>query len=399
MTRMATERGITVGKKRILYIMHGLAPGGIEAFALNVLEHIDREKLEISFALATTGRQYHEDRVVNSGSKVYKTSDLDGLRNMAAHFFRLLRLLREQGPFDTVHSHIDFFNGINLLAAFIAGVPVRISHSHNTHSAAAVDRKTPLKVKLYRFVMKGLIRLFSTHRLGCSEAANTYMYGRSWTRDENSRVIKNGIHVERYRHTGCDRTELQKRLGLPEGKLHFLTVGRMSEQKNSLFVVEVMKELMKIRHDVHFTWVGTGRLEKEIRQRVGEYGLESGFTFLGTRTDIPDILAAADLFLFPSLWEGLPVALVEAQAAGVSCFVSDTVTPEADLGLCTVISLQEAEKAWACKINDCITTKAYPVRLEEDKVRQFDIKRTVKALEAIYLGVRTGCIPGGEMSV
>ena len=162
---------------RVLEINHGLAPGGIESFVLNVFENIDRDKYEINFAIACEGKQFYEDRVLEQDGKIYRTCDLDSIRKIIKHFYRLIKLLKNEGPFDVVHSQIDFFNGVNLLAAYIAGVPCRISHSHNTNSAHASSEKVSIFIKLYRFIMKNLINIFSTEKLGCSKEANLYMYG------------------------------------------------------------------------------------------------------------------------------------------------------------------------------------------------------------------------------
>ena len=133
---------------RVLEITHGLAPGGIESFVLNVFENIDRDKYEINFAIACEGKQFYEDRVLEQDGKIYRTCDLDSIRKIIKHFYRLIKLLKNEGPFDVVHSQIDFFNGVNLLAAYIAGVPCRISHSHNTNSAHASSEKVSIFIKL-----------------------------------------------------------------------------------------------------------------------------------------------------------------------------------------------------------------------------------------------------------
>jgi len=371
-------------KKKVLYILHGLAPGGIESFAINVVDNIDRERVEISFALATEGKQFYEDRVINAGCKVYKTSDLNGLKNIVRHFTKLVELLKKEGPFDVVHSNIDFFNGVNLLAAFIAGVPVRISHAHSTHSVNATSVHATLSTKFYRLLMKSLIRLFATHFLGCSKQANDYMHkwGRVDRRD--SKVIFNGINVDKYRMEEHDKKLCRESLGLPRDKICFLTVGRMCEAKNSLFIADVVKELLEIRKDIHFIWVGTGRLEQQIKERIEKYGINEAFSFLGNRTDIPQIIAAADYFLFPSLWEGLPVALIEAQAGGLHCFISDAITEEADIGLCTAISLKKDAKAWAEEICEHMVNKFGKRPVDCRRLKRFDIKETVRTLENIY---------------
>lgn len=366
-------------KVRVLEISHGLAPGGIESFLINVFENIDREKIEISFALACEGKQFYEDKVISEGAKVYHTSDLNGIKNIVKHFFRLIKVLRKEGPFDAVHTNIDFFNGINLLAAFIARVPVRISNSHNTNSAHARTVGATLPIRIYRRVMRTVINALSTKRLGCSKAANLYMYG---NKVKDTVVINNGVDFEKFKNN----SEIED-FNIDINEIKFLTVGRMCEQKNSIFIVKIMKELRKINDNVHLYWIGKGPQEEEIRNLIRKYRLEDSITLLGSRKDVPNIMTKMDFMLFPSKWEGLPVTLVEAQVANLPCFISDKITDEADLGLCNVISLKRNESEWANIIDSYIKGSNYNSKVLEDKINSFNIKNVVKEIESIYLQV------------
>lgn len=364
-------------KVRVLEISHGLAPGGIESFLINVFENIDRDKIEINFALACEGKQFYEDKVISEGAKVYHTSDLNGIKNIVNHFLKLIKLLRQEGPFDVVHTNIDFFNGINLLAAFIAGVPVRISHSHNTNSAHARSVGTTLPIRIYRKVMRTIINALSTKRLGCSKAANLYMYGE---KAKDTVVINNGVDFNKFKFN-----KKINDLNINKNEINFLTVGRMCEQKNSIFIVKVMNELVKLNNNFHLYWIGKGPQEDEIKKLISEYKLENKITLLGSRKDVPNIMTKMDFMIFPSRWEGLPVTLVEAQVANLPCFISDKITEEADLGLCTVISLDNNEGEWADRINKYIQSSTYNKKVLEDKISSFNIKNVVKDIEEIYL--------------
>ena len=362
---------------RVLEISHGLAPGGIESFLINVFENIDKDKIEMSFAVACEGKQFYEDKVINEGAKVYHTSDLNGIKNIVKHFFRLIKLLRKEGPFDVVHTNIDFFNGINLLAAFIVGVPVRISHSHNTNSAHARSVGATLPIRIYRKVMRIIINTLSTRRLGCSKAANLYMYGE---KAKDTVVINNGVDFNKFKHD-----EEISDLNIDKNEINFVTVGRMCEQKNSIFIVKVMNELVKLNNNFHLYWIGKGPKEDEIKTLISEYKLESKITLLGSRKDVPNIMTKMDFMIFPSKWEGLPVTLVEAQVANLPCFISDKITEEADLGLCTVISLEKNESQWAKIMNSYIKSSNYNYKVLDNRINSFNIKNVVKDIEKIYL--------------
>lgn len=360
-------------KIRVLEITHGLAPGGIESFVINVFENINKENLDINFAIACEGEQYHEERILSQKAKIYRTNDLNGIKNIFKHFFRLIRLLKSEGPFDVVHTHIDFFNGVNLLAAFIAGVPVRISHAHNTNSAHTDKEEVSLFIKLYRFMMRCLINTFATVKLGCSKDANIYMYGKN--NCENSTVIYNGIDLEKFKYK--DRK-------ISDDSLNFITIGRMCEQKNSLFIVKIVNELKKINKNIHLSWVGKGPLEEEIKLLIKENKLEDNIELLGLRKDIPDLLSEMDFMLFPSKWEGLPVTLIEAQASGLPCFISNKITDEADLGLCTITDINKDEKEWAYTINSLIESRSYNNDINTTGLNLFDINKVSDIIKNIY---------------
>ena len=371
-----------IKKVRVLEISHGLAPGGIEAFLLNVFDNIDKEKIELDFAVACQGKQYHEQYILDNGGKVYHTADLNGPRNIIKHFFRLIRLLKKEGPFDVVHTHIDFFNGINLLAAFIAGVPIRIAHSHNTNSAHARTVGVSRSIKIYRKFMRILINTFSTLNVGCSSEANIYMYGEKNIKKKGNNVIFNGIDLEKF----SQKDIFIKDLDIDKSKINFVTVGRMCEQKNSIFIVKVINEINKLRNDIHLYWLGKGPDEEKVINLIESYKLNDVITLLGNRKDVGDILSNMDYMIFPSKWEGLPVTLVEAQAAGLSCFISDKITKEADLGLLNVISLQENEFKWAEHINKFINEDKKD--FSKANLEKFNIKNVSKQIDKIYLSGR-----------
>lgn len=370
-----------IKKVRVLEITHGLAPGGIESFVLNVFENIDREKLEVSFALACEGKQFYEDRVIEKGASIYRTNDLNGIKNIIKHFFRLIKVLKEEGPFDVVHTHIDFFNGVNLLAAFIARVPNRISHSHNSNSAHASKERASIYIRMYRTIMRFFINALSTEKLGCSEEANIYMYGNK----VKSRVIYNGVDLSKF---NSNKKDMISDINISDKKINFITIGRMCEQKNSLFVVKVINELKKINSNIHLYWIGQGPYEEKIRNMIKELELENDITLLGVRKDIPNLLNNMDFMIMPSKWEGLPVTLVECQVSQLPCFISDKITDEVNMGLCTKISLDSSAKEWATKINSYISNDDYNNEINKVILNRFDIRNVSKEIELIYSKIK-----------
>lgn len=365
-------------KKKIVYVLHGLAAGGTEAFVLNVVSHLDQKKYDITFILALDNNgkthQFHEDKVLEQGIKIYRTCDLDGIKKWKLHYEKLKKLLIEKGPFDVIHCNMDLFNGINLMAAKKAGIPVRICHSHNSESQYSTSFLKKIMSRTYRIFMRKMIYKYSTNMLGCSELANDYLYGENWKNDARCKVLYNGIDLKKFRfHDKIKETE----------RKNIMTIGRFGEQKNPFFLLEILIELLNIRKDINFSWVGDGELRKPIEERVKEEHLEKHIHFLGRREDIPELLQQNDFFLFPSLFEGLPITLIEAQASGLECFISDTITKEVNVGLCQYLSLEKTAKEWAVYISEQLDNrdkKGYDAKLLD----QFDIKNTVRRLEEIY---------------
>lgn len=362
-------------KKKIVYVLHGLAAGGTEAFVLNVVSHLDRKKYDITFILALDDNgkthQFHEDKVLEQGIKIYRTCDLDGIKKWKLHYEKLKKLLIEKGPFDVIHCNMDLFNGINLMAAKKAGVPVRICHSHIADSQYADSNLKKLISTVYRKLMRRLIFRYSTKIIGCSEMANRYLYGEKANKAE---VVYNGINTEKFiQHRNKNRI-----------KNRIVTVGRMEYPKNPLFVIEVISELYNLRNDFEFVWVGDGSMKEKIKDKADRLHIINKIKFWGIRNDIEDILGKSEYFLLPSIFEGFGIAVIEAQCAGLECFVSDNIPREINVGLCHYLSLDKSSKEWANYISNRLDMNRKKLSLNEKKLKQFDIKNTVKRLEEIY---------------
>ena len=260
---------------------------------------------------------------------------------------------------------------------------MRICHAHNSKSQYdPVGRFASLKKllqKIYSRTMKGLIIRSSTELLACSDVASEYFYG-----ERKSTLIYNGIDTEIYKKTdNFDALSYARKLGADGSEKHLIvSVGRLSAQKNPVFAVEIISELAKIRDDFKYIWVGCGELENVAKDKAEQLGISDRIIFTGVRTDVKEILACCDCFLMPSLFEGLPFSLIEAQAAGLRCIVSDVVTREADVGLIEYFPLENGEKKWAEFINAKLDEPKKSV--DENKLRQFDISHTVRQLEGIY---------------
>lgn len=370
--------------KKIVFFSHGLSANGIETFLVNVLGKIDKTKYDITVIIAIDEGVYclHEKTVTDMGIRVIHAGDLDAPKKKLEYIRNVKKILSAE-HFDIAHSNMDLLNGVTLTIAKKCGIPMRICHAHNSKSQYdPVGRLAALKKllqKLYSRTMRGLILRSSTELLACSDVASEYFYG-----DRNSTLIYNGIDTESYKKTNTfDVVGFARKLGADGTEKHLLvSVGRLSAQKNPLFAVEIIAELAKIRDDFKYLWVGCGELEAAAKNKAEQFGVSDIIIFTGVRTDVREILFCCDCFLMPSLFEGLPFSLVEAQAAGLRCIVSDVVTKEADVGLIEYFSLENGAKKWAEFINQKLDEPKKSA--DENKLARFDISHTVRQLEEIY---------------
>ena len=364
---------------RLCYATHGLSSNGIESLLVSVAQQIDREKYDVTFVLALDPDviPLHEETVLALGMRVIHVCDLDTLEKKRRYAASLRGIFRTE-KFDIVHANMDLLNGIVLRAAKQAGVPRRICHSHNSKTQYAVGKGAAAKKlaqRAYRFVMRRLILQNATDLLGCSDVANTYMYG-----DHPAAVIHNGTQLQRFRDA---RENGDVAPDLRQADVHLVTVGRVSAQKNPLFLLSVTEELLKLRQDFVLHWAGTGELFTQVEAQVEARGLQNAVQLLGLRTDIPQILAGCTYFLLPSLFEGLPVVLVEAQASGLTCLVSDEVSAQTDAGGCRFLPLEIGAAGWAKAVDEAIRAGLH-LTADPERLRLFDVRNTVEELDRVY---------------
>lgn len=362
--------------KKLFIMSHGLSANGIDSFVVNIVKGFNREKYDISVVLALDEgvRQLREDEVLEAGAKIYRTCDLGSIKRMLIHAKKLYRILKEHKP-DIFHTNMDLLNGINLSIAWLAGVPVRVCHSHTSSSQYEEKKGKHFAVGIYRFAMKKLCGLFANKKCGCSSNAMEYLYNRNWESKKHTYIVNNGIDTLKYSKS--------PRTPYTNGKHTIITVGRLSNTKNPFFALNVIEALYKIRQDFVYIWVGVGDLLDAVQNMIVEKGLQECAFLAGVRNDVEDVLYRCDVFLLPSLFEGLPIALIEAQAAGLPCVISDTITREIDCGACHFESLDEPASHWAQALSDIMDGKI-SYMIDPEKLEKFDTSYTIKQLEATY---------------
>ena len=359
---------------KICLLNHGLASGGTDSFVLTLATGLVQDGHDVTIAMAVNPEskpQFREDEAKSLGIKIHKLSDLGGIGEMLRYARRLYWFLKTE-RFDVFHANMDLFNGINMFVAWMAKVPVRVCHSHTINSQYEQQSGKHFAVNVYRKIMRHMLWKYSTIRCGCSEQAMNYLYCNRWVSDKNSHVIYNGIDMTVF----CNKNPVSNR-----NDKKVITVGRITAVKNPFFIVKIMNALCALDSEYSLDWVGNGELKDEIEEEIRRCGIEDKITLLGAQKNIPDLLHQASIFLFPSIFEGLPIALIEAQATGLSCVVSDRVSHEADVGKCSFLSIDDTPESWAEKIIELRDDKS---EINYDKLRKFVAKYMVKQVEKTY---------------
>ena len=372
-----------MNKTKVCILQNGLARGGTDTFVVNLCKEIDKDRFDITVVNPSIKpeSQVREPEILATGTKIVRTSPLSGGKSKVKHLCMLYHLLKD-GKFDVFQTNIDLFNGPNLLIAWLAGVPVRCCHSHNTMQQKSIVQGMTLPIRLYQAVMKWMCWTFSNRRSGCSEDAMNFLFtGKNWHQDKYPVVVNNGIDIDRFRMPiGVERKK--KELGLT-AKYHIITVGRIIPQKNPLFIAESFAQLCKMRTDVNFVWVGIGDKEEECREILKREGVLERVHFLGSRTDVNEILPCCDLFYMPSVFEGLGIVIIEAQAAGLPCIASDTVPKEANCGAVHYIPLNAEMQVWTKTMSDVLDGKL-KLQVDESSLQQFSIHHMAEQMMQVF---------------
>ena len=386
---------------RVLHCFGGMELGGAETFAMHVYRSVDRSRVQFDFAVSAEKSCTYDEEIRGLGGRIirHQAPSKAGFRNYGRE---LKRILQQCGPFRAVHSHLSYFSGFVLKVAASEGVPVRISHMHSTRDA----RSGTLSGFAYHSVMRRLIQRYATHIFGCSRGVLGATFGDGWSSDPRMAVMRNGIDLAPYSMPCPSQTELRKQLSLPpEGKI-LGHIGNLNASKNHRFLIELFREYLERDSKATLVLVGDGTLRSEIERQVEVCSLGKRVRLLGRRpqTEIPGLLAAFDVLVMPSIHEGLPVSLIEAQAAGVPCVVSNGITKEVDLGLGLLefVDLRGGPAQWMNRIDLALRRQrpCWETRRDALILSGYDTNDASSALYRVYqkgsAGEERGAFPAPE---
>lgn len=361
---------------RVLQVITTMNRGGLETMLMNYYRNIDRTQIQFDFLLHRQEKGAFENEIRALGGRIYRLVPIQ-FRN----FFRYLEQLNvffKHHKYKIVHAHLDTLSTFVLHAAKKHGIAVRIAHSHNTNYD--LDLKA-----IFRAVSRQFLGNQCTHKFACSKKAGLWLFGK--TNDEVV-LLNNAIDAQKFRYKENVRNHYRKLLNVA-GKCVVGHIGRFDAQKNHQFIIDVFNKVYAKNNDARLLLVGDGGLKEELQKQVQDLRLQNAVNFLGLRSDVENILQAMDVFLFPSLYEGLPVTLIEAQAAGLKCIVSDQISAEVKItDLIEFIPLTEPVSYWAEQVLKY--GNIYNASFRGDTYKQivqsnYDIRKNAAYLANFYL--------------
>lgn len=361
---------------RILHIVTSMDAGGIENMLMNIYRNIDRTKVQFDFLVHRKEKGFFDDEIISLNGRIHHVQPLSVLK-IYSYLKELNHFFKQHNYYKVIHSHISLWSYLVLTIAKKYKIDTRIAHSHESHKSLLEHNfsRIPLVWLLKKSINKPL-----THRFACSGEAGRWMFGNK----QKITVINNAIDVSKFKFSNIIANDVRSEFNLGDS-IVIGHIGNFSKAKNYPFILEVFKAVHRKNDKARLMLIGNNKSNPDVEKKVIELDLKNHVFFTGVRSDIAELLQGIDVFLFPSHNEGLPVTLVEAQAAGLKVFASDAITQEVALtDDIEYLSLNQSAEYWADKI-----LKSMPYDRNDNsaiiKDSGYDIVESAKRLEKFYL--------------
>lgn len=361
--------------KKVLQIVGGLGIGGLQQVAINYYQYIDRDQYSFDYVVYGQEIGVKEQEVIDLGGRIFHITNPN--ENFRKFYHELELIIKNEGPYDIVHGHTLFNSGYALKLAYKYNVPIRVAQAHNSQR----NRKRTLPKKIYQSVMRKWIKKYATHFLAVSDEAGEFVFGKEFYHKHGNFII-NGIPVEKYKYNPDKNLEFKVENNFVNKKIIGHT-GRLAAVKNQEFIINLMPDLLK--HDPNFValLVGEGEDHDKLQNLINKLDLKDSVFLLGGRSDVPDLLNNFDIFLFPSMYEGLPLSLLEAQSAGLPSVISENMTDQVILNNSVYKIPLSNKEEWVNKILELrnFDRENEPVLVEE---KGFGITTMMEKAKNIY---------------
>ena len=351
---------------RVLQVFESLNVGGAQNFIMNIYRNIDRKKIQFDFLVHNEG--FFDEEVIKMGGKIYY---LKYISEIGPYQYKkeLQKFLEMHNEYKIIHSHVNKTSGVILNVAKKCNIPLRISHSHSTNDSGNI------LVKIYKAYLKNILNKSANFKIACSKEAGEWLYG-----DSEYIIIKNAIEIKKFKYDEIKRNALRKKMNIGSKDVVIGHVGRFSTVKNHEFLLKIFKEYLTKNSNSFLILIGDGELKQEIERMSETMGIRNKIKFLGNIENPSDYYNVMDIFIMPSLYEGIPLTLIEAQVNGIQILASDTISRECDISKTIMFCSLDNVFEWVSKI------KKYERKhnIKEIIDSGYDLKLQIELLQKIY---------------
>ena len=361
-------------KIRILHVLQRMETGGTQALLMNLYRNIDREKIQFDFLVEYPNKEFYDDEIIKLGGKIYYSNVRED-KNIIEFEKQLKKIIKENN-YKIIHVHTYSIGYFVLKTAKKCGVPVRIAHSHSNNMTN--DFKKSFKV-----ILQKLYPIYATNYMACSEDAGRYLF-----KNRKFTILNNSIDSEKFIFSKKIRNKVRKELNLNE-KFVVGHVGRFRPEKNHSFLLDIFLEIKKQKPNAILLMIGNGDSSKQIIKKINELSLQDSVILLKNRNDVNELYQAMDVFIFPSIYEGLGIVAIEAQASGIPCVCSSGLPKESKItDLYIKLSINDSAKKWAnVAINNSKNILAFTNTQKYVIKANYDVKSVAKKLVIYYMNL------------
>lgn len=370
-------------KIRVLQVIGSLNNGGSQSMIMQLYRNLDRSKIQFDFVIFKKDELFYKDEIEKLGGKIYTLPEYK-IYNHFKYKKAWKDFLKQHPEYKIIHSHVRSTASIYFKIAKKMGLTT-IAHSHSTSSGKGLKA-------IVKTILQYNLRNVADYCMGCSKTANIWLYGEKVANSNKAYVFKNSIDIDKFLFNNEIRNKIKNEYKIKDDEIVIGHVGRFFTVKNHEFLIDIYSEILKKKEKSKLLLVGDGELRKKIEEKVKLLGIENHVIFTGNQKNVYEIMQAMDIFIMPSIYEGFPVTLVEAQATGLRCLITDNITNEVCItNLVEKEALKNSEAIWAEHAIKMLKENAK--RCEYNQIVKksgYDIKENTKILEEIYERIMAG---------
>ena len=359
-----------MNKIKVLHIVPNMQAGGLETLIMNFMRNIDKNKIQFDFLVHYKEKKFYDNEIESLGGKIYRFA-LREDHNLVKYIIQLNKFFKTHKEYKIIHCHMESIGFLIFLIAKLNRVKVRIAHSHN------IKTENTLKGKI-KYILSKPFKYLSTYNFACSKEAGEYLF-----KNKKYTILPNAIDFDKFKFNQDKRTKIRKELNIKDDTTVIGHIGRFCKQKNHIKVIEIFSKYLEKNPNSKLVLVGVGEELKNIKNKCNKLNITNKVIFLSNRKDTDYLYSAFDLFLFPSLFEGLGIVLIEAQTSGLQCYTTKNFVPKTAC-ISNRIEYIELQDNWTNKL---ITNNNYNrtnIEFNTNK-ENFDIKTITKKLQKFYI--------------